>query len=62
MDNLVFGLLPLLTILVIAVNYRMNLAAKGCKQNIALREACWWGGSFFAYGMADYLLLGSFSF
>ena len=54
-------LLPLLTLLVIVVNYRMNLTEKADKKEGAFREACWWGGSFFAYGIADYLLLGSYS-
>lgn len=65
MDNslpMELGLLPLLTILVIVVSYRMNLANNDRKKEGALREACWWGGSFFAYGVIDYLLLGIYSF
>ena len=61
MDSQAFGLLALLTVVVIFVTYRMNLVEQGNKRSSALRKAYWWGGSFFAYGMANYLLLGSVS-
>lgn len=57
MENIKFWLLPVLTFLVIIVNYRMNLIGNEGKKDGALREACWWGGSFFVYGIVDYFLL-----
>ena len=56
MENTQFWLLPLLTILVIGLNYRLNMV-EGNNKKGALCEACWWGGSFFTYGIADYFLL-----
>lgn len=58
MENMELWLLPLLTLLVIAVSYWMNLAHAGDGKKSALREAFWWGGGFFVYGLFDYLLLG----
>lgn len=61
-ENFELGLLPLLTLLVIAVSYRMNLAGNDTKKDSALHEAYWWGGGFFASGVIDYLILGVYSF
>lgn len=58
MENIGLGLLPLFTILVIVVSYKINLIGDNNKKKGALVGACCWGGGFLAYGVADYLLLG----
>lgn len=58
MLSLGFWLLPLLTGVVVFLSYQLNLFGYGGKKHKAFYEACWWGGGFFIYGVADYLLLG----
>jgi hypothetical protein len=54
-------LLPLLTVAVIIFSYKLNKTHNE-NSSSALHEAYWWGGSFFAYGVIDYFLLGINSF